>query len=159
MSDIIKEKFIKEQLIQVSIKKKKKILFQMENCICKINLENDQIGIGYFCKIPSNNNTLLPVLITNNNVFKDKYNKIKLTINNFVKEIKIDKSRKKYINPQNNMLIIEIKPNKDKIFNYLELDENDIYKNKENLELEYKNKAIYYSLSKRKSYCIIWYKK
>ena len=46
------------------------------------------------------------------------------------KEIKMDKSRKIYID--NNIIIIEIKPNKDKIYNYLELDENEIYKeNKE----------------------------
>ena len=58
-------------------------------------------------------------------------NKIELTIKNKFKEISIDKSRKKYINPNNNISIIEIKSNKDKIYDYLELDEDDIYKNKE----------------------------
>ena len=103
------------------------ILFQMENCICKIYLKNDKIGIGFLCKIPFHND-LLPVLITNNKFENDKI--IKLNINNEEKEIKIDKSRKIY--KDNNIIIIEIKPNKDKIYNYLELDENEIYKeNKE----------------------------
>ena len=95
MSDINQEQLFKEQLIPVSMKKTKQILFQMENCICKINFKNDYIGIGYFCKIPFNN-IILPVLFINNHVLKDKY-KIKLNINNNVKEIKIDNSRKKYI--------------------------------------------------------------
>ena len=51
------------------------------------------------------------------------------------KEIKMDKSRKIYFN--SNIIIIEIKPNKDKIYNYLELDENEIYS--ENIEY----KSIY----------------
>ena len=67
MSDIKQEKLIKEQPIPVSIENTKKILFQMENCICKIYLKNGEIGTGFFCKIPFNNN-LLPVLITNNHV-------------------------------------------------------------------------------------------
>ena len=51
------------------------------------------------------------------------------------KEIKMDKSRKIYID--NNIIIIEIKPNKDKIYNYIGLNENEI--NKENKEY----KSIY----------------
>ena len=43
----------------------------MENCICKIYIKNDKIGIGFLCKIPFHNN-LLPVLITNNNFENDK---------------------------------------------------------------------------------------
>ena len=127
MSEIKKEKLIKEQQITISKEGIKMILFQMENCICKIYLIKDKIGIGFLCKIPFHNN-LLPVLITNNKFENDKI--IKLNINNEEKEIKIDKSRKIY--KDNNIIIIEIKPNKDKIYNYLELDENEIYKeNKE----------------------------
>ena len=49
---------------------------------------------------------------------------------------------KKYISSDNNIdiALIEIKPNEDKIYNYLELD--NISENKENLKLEYKNKSI-----------------
>ena len=143
MSDIKQEKLVKEKPIQVSIKGTKKIIFQMENCICKINLENGKKGIGYLCKIDfhNNNKNLLPVLITNNNILNENDKILSLTINNELKKIIIDKSRKKYINIGKNIIIIEIKPNKDKIYDYLEFDEIYIYKNKE--KLEYNNKLIY----------------
>ena len=132
MSDIKQEKSMKEKYSHISIEGAKKILFQMENCSCKINNKNGKIGIGYLCKIPfsKNNNNLLPVLIANNNILNENDKIISLTINNEVKEIKIDKSRKKYINIDYNIIIIEIKPNKDKIYNYLEFDEIYMYKNK-----------------------------
>jgi len=120
MSDIKQEKLIKEQFISVSIKGIKKILLQMENCICNIN----KVGTGFFCKIPFNNN-LLPVLITNNHIVNENdinNNKIiELIINKETKKLKIDKSRKRYTNPDKNIniTIIEIKPNKDKIYNSL----------------------------------------
>ena len=58
-----------------------------------------------------------------------------------MKKIEIDNSRKKYINSDKNIdiSIIEIKPNKDGIYNYLEI--YDINKKKE--DLENKNKSIY----------------
>ena len=154
MSDIMPEKFNKVQPIPVSLKDTKKILFQMENCVCKIYLkkgendENSGIGTGFFCKIPFNN-ILLPVLITNSHVLNKNYiynNKIiKLMINNKVKEIEIDNSRKKYINSDKNIdiTIIEIKPNIDGINNFLEIEKDDIKKDKETIELEYNNKSIY----------------
>ena len=146
MSDIKQEKLIKEQPIPVPIEGTKKILFQMENCVCKIYLEKGGIGTGFFCKIPFNNN-LLPVLITNNHILNendiDNNKIINIMINNEVKKIEIDNLRKKYTNSDKkiDITIIEIKPNKDKIYNYLEID--DINKKKENIELEYKNKSIY----------------
>ena len=148
MSDIIQEKLIKEQPIPVSIKGTKKILFQMENCICKIFLKNGGIGTGFFCRIPFNNN-LLPVLITNSHYLNendiDNNKIIKIIINNKVKNIEIDNSRKKYTNSDKDIdiTILEIKPNKDGINNYLEIDEEDIYKDKETIELEYQKKSIY----------------
>ena len=148
MSDIIQEKLIKDQPIPVSLAGMKKILFQMENCICKIYLKNGKIGTGFFCKIPFNNN-LLTVLFTNNHILNEndiKVNSIiKLSINNEVKKIEIDNLRKKYTNPDENIdvTIIEIRPNEDGIYNYLEIDENEIYKNKENIELEYRMESIF----------------
>jgi len=137
MFEIKKEKLIKEQQIPISKEGLKKILFQMENSICKIYLKNDKIGIGFLCKIPFHNN-LLPVLITNNNIFNENDKIIKLIINNEEKEIKIDKSRKIY--KDNNIIIIEIRPNKDKIYDYLELDEYEIYSE----NIEYKSIYIIY---------------
>ena len=148
MSDIIQEKLIEKQPIPVSIEGTKKILFQMEKCICKIYLEEGKKGTGFFCKIPFKNN-LLPVLITNNHILNEneiKNNKIiKISINNKVNEIEIDSSRKIYTNSDENIdiTIIEIKESKDGIYNYLEIDENDIYKDKKIIELEYKMKSIY----------------
>ena len=115
MSEIKKEKLIKENQNSISIEGIKNILFQMENCICKIYLKNDKIGIGFLCKIPFHNK-LLHILITNNNIFYENDKNIKLMINNEEKVIKIDKSRKIYFD--NNIIFIEIKPNKDKIYNY-----------------------------------------
>ena len=130
---------IKEEPISLSINGMKRILFQMEKCVCKIYLKSGHTEIGYFYKIPFKNNKLLPVLITNKHVLNDiDDNKIiKLTANNEEKRIKIDNSRKKYINPDINIVIIEIKPNKDKIYDYLELDE--ILNKKEEKE----SKSIY----------------
>ena len=70
----------------------------MENYICKVYLKNDEIGIGFLCKFPFNNN-ILPVLIINSHILNSIYNNkyIKLKFNNEVKEIKIDNSKKKYI--------------------------------------------------------------
>ena len=133
---------IKEQSISVLEEGIRKILYQMNNCICKIYSNNGNIVTGYFCKILFNNN-IFPVLIINNIMFEDIDNKkiIKLTINNEEKKIKIDITRKKYINPDLNISFIEIKPNKDKIYNYLELNTKNLYKSIVNLD--YKNKFVY----------------
>jgi len=109
MSNSKKEKKINEKLIHISIEGRKKILFQMKSCICSIYLKNDKKGIGFFCKIPNKDNNLLPVLIINNFVDIDNNKIIKLIINNEEKKIKIDNSRKKYINPEINITIIKTK--------------------------------------------------
>ena len=45
-------------------------LKEMGKCICKIN--GKRIGTGFFCKLKYNN-SLIPVLITNNHVIDDEY--------------------------------------------------------------------------------------
>jgi len=120
MTGINHEFFKKDQHIPLTLEDTKNILFQMENCICEIYPKEGKIGTGFFCKIPINN-ILLPVLITNNHVLNkndiDNNKIIKLTIDNKVKSIEIDNSRKKYTNSDENidLTIIEIKPNKDDI--------------------------------------------
>ena len=149
MSYFKQEKRIENQPIAVSIENMKKIISQMENCICIIYTENRNKGTGFICKTPLLKN---PVLITNNHVLNKNEIKngkiIKLIINNKKPNtIEIDNSRVKFTNPDKSIdiTIIEIKPKKDGIGinNYLELDENDINKNEENIELEYPNKSIY----------------
>ena len=129
MSDINikKEVLIQDQPIPVPIEGIKKILFQLENCICQIYNKNGGKGTGFFTKILFKNK-LLPVLITNNHVLKEENIKnneiIELTIYNNIEKknedisIKIDNSRKRYINPEIGITIIEIKPEEDKINNF-----------------------------------------
>ena len=147
---IIKEALIENQPNPVDIEGTKKILSQMENCICKI-YQDGKKGTGFFCKIPfPDKNNLLNVLITNNHILNQKDIEdnqiIKLTMynkeenKNIEKNIKIDESRKRYtyINDGEgiDITIIEIKPKKDNINNYLEIDD-DL------LDLECNKKSIY----------------
>ena len=48
MSDILKESLIQDQPIPVSLDNTKKIVYQMENCICKIYNNNGLTGTGFF---------------------------------------------------------------------------------------------------------------
>ena len=146
MSNIIPEQTIEKQPNAVTIEGTRIILSQMENCICKLYPKTREKGTGFFCKIPFLNK-LLPVLITNNHVLNEEDIKsdkiIRLTINDKLKKIEINNSRKKYTNSKIDLTIIEINPNKDEIYNYLEIEENDIYSNEEILELDYPSKSIY----------------
>ena len=151
MSDIIKESLNKDQPIPVSLEGTRIILYQMENCICKIHKDNGAIGTGFFCKIPFNN-YLLKVLITNNHILDEneiENNKIiNISILNKekeeeIKKIKIDNTRKKYTNKELDVTIIEIKENKDEIYNFMEIDKEDIKKNKDLIKINYKRKSVY----------------
>ena len=73
MSDINikKEVLIQDQPIPVPIEGIKKILFQLENCICQIYNKKGGKGTGFFTQILFQNK-LLPVLITNNHVLEEK---------------------------------------------------------------------------------------
>ena len=118
----------------ISLEATEEIIEQMKKKVCKISLKDSTKGTGFFCKIPyPNDDNLLPVLITNNNIInesiiKKENEKISLSINNDreYREIILD-NRIKYTNKKYDITIIEIKEN-DKIYNYLEL-ERDI-KNK-----------------------------
>ena len=149
-SNIIKEGLIENQPSPVDLEGTRKIFFQMEKSICKI-YQNGKKGTGFFCQIPfPDKNNLFYALITNNHILNQKDiedNKIiKITMysseekKNIEKEIIIDESRKRYtyINDQEGIdfTIIEIKPIKDKIRNFLQIDE-------EILELECNRKSIY----------------
>ena len=111
------------------------ISYQQKNHICKIYMYLEKmlngISNGFFCLIPfPDKDHLMHVLITtyrtiNENSFKGN-NKIKLSLNNDKsnKTIVIDNNRKIYMNKDYDTTIIEIIPEKDKINNFLELDEN-----------------------------------
>ena len=155
MADNIEETLIEEQPTPVDLVGTKVILSQMENCICKIVKDNGQKGTGFFCTIPfPDEKNLLKVLITNNHVLNEDdiendkiikfiiYNKEKKEEEEKEKEKKIiiDNFRKKFtiLNKKVgiDITIIEIKPNIDKINNFLEIDD-------EILELKCKRKSIY----------------
>jgi hypothetical protein len=128
----------------------KKILFQMNNCICKIK-ENkkDIVGTGFFLKIPFPDEFhFLPVLITCNHVLDINSialgSVIEFTLQDdkIKKSIVINNSRKKYTSTEKDVTLIEIDPQEDKINSnaFLAVDEN-IYK--DDLVETYKDKSVY----------------
>ena len=81
----IEERAISKYPQEISYDCNKKILEQMEKCICKI-CTNENQGTGFFCKIPvPNENEMFPVFITNNHIIDEEFlnkknGKIKLDI-------------------------------------------------------------------------------
>ena len=114
----------------------------LENCICKINIEIKEenklrTGTGFFCNIPTKK---MKVLFTNNHILDEEYIKkqnkiIYYNYKNEKKVINLDLQRFKYTNEELDFTIIEI-INKDKILDFLEIDDEANYN-------EYKNKKIF----------------
>ena len=142
MDETINEKYLENYPKPVSLKSTEKIVEQMKNNVCKINLLDGTKGTGFFCKIPYNNK-ILPAFITNNHVINEdileREDKILILMNKIQIEIELN-NKIKYTNKQYDITIIEIKDNKDKINNFLELDENVI--NNESI-IPYIKKSIY----------------
>ena len=150
MEDIELEKYLENSPIPVSIEKTENILFQMRNCVCKIISSNRKKGTGFFCRIPSwGQNQDLTVLFTNNHVLDETDIENNKTIEFLIKEntekkiIKIDNLRKKFTSPELDITLIEIKPYLDDILDFLEIEEDFLYKNINILESEYKKTPIY----------------
>ena len=128
----------------ISIEGTKTILRQMQNNVCKIYNPEGRKGTGFFCNI-SHNNISIPVMITNNHVINEKYlksnNIIKVTLNDDKEEkiIILNDNRRIYTNEKYGTTIIEIKPEIDKINNFMEIDEE----NYEKSNLTYNNESIY----------------
>ena len=144
----IKEKYLNDSITPISIKGMEKITFQLKNCVCKIRKKDNVKATGFFCKIPYQNNKLLTVLFTNNHVISQNdliiNNQIEITMNddNEIRSILIDNSRIFFTDPDLDVTIIEIKPNIDKINNFLDLDEK-IFKEKNLVEALFKKKFGY----------------
>ena len=144
MDDFIQEKYIEKSPNPITIEGTENILYQMKNSICKIINNDGNKGTGFFCRIPYNNK-LLPVLVTNNHVLNENHiennKKLEITLNDGkkVKIIELDNSRIRYTNEELDFTFIEIKSNKDKIDNFLDIDENI----NTDLENYYNNKSIY----------------
>ena len=111
--DEINEVMIKEAITPISLRKTRKILEQMENCVCKMYVEGKK-GTGFFMKIPYKND-LLKVLITNNHVLNDNDidigNTITFSFDNGkpIINIKIKENMKRYTNEILDITIIELK--------------------------------------------------
>ena len=146
-----KESYANKQPDAVPIEGAKKILDQMENCVCRIIKEKGEFGTGFLCNIPFFGRSI-PCLITNNHVLNkseiENDKTIEFRINNELRKIKIDENRKKYTNEEKDVTFIEIKPEEDKITKFMELDE-DINKNEKILEKNVEiNQYIYYIIQK-----------
>ena len=144
MESIIKEKQINDYPFPISVEETKKILEQMEKCICKIYF-NGENGTGFFCKIyfPSLKKKL-KFLITAKHVFDltNKSNKkITLEIDNgrIIKNIDLNEKRIIYTKEEYDITMIELN-DKDNINNFLELEEEI---NKDYIENIFEKKSIY----------------
>lgn len=120
-----------------------KIKEQMNKNLCLIHMKNNATGSGFLCLIPFPDQlNRLPVLITNNHVLKNDDISIGKTINFSIKNIEysimIYASRKVYTSEKYDTTIIQILPEKDKLKEFLEIDEN----NNEN-DQYYAKKEVY----------------
>ena len=124
----------------INISSSKKILEQMTNCICKIEVNNERIGTGFICKFNS-----MIFLMTCYSIIDDKYFKenkeLNLSLNDGNEHIKLDLriKRELYFNKEYDTTFIELKK-ENKIKNYLELDDN-LFQDNENIY--YNSKSIY----------------
>ena len=127
----------------VNIEGTKKILAQLMNCICKIQIKG-VYSTGFFCKF-SHKKQAIKVFMTNYHVLNEKdfgeTKKLNLSLNDEKETKTIDLSieRKTYFNKDYDTTIIELK-DEDKIKDYLELDD---YLFQDNSEIIYRNKSIY----------------
>ena len=89
-----KESILTDYPNVISYECTKEIIEQMEKCICKIKVGQEQ-GTGFFCKIPfPDKNNMLPVFITNNHLINEKIlNKDDGNIEFMIKEEKEKKTR------------------------------------------------------------------
>ena len=155
MEDTSKEKMIKGMPRMLSYNCTEKILKQMKENVCKINIETDRfLGTGFICKIPfPDENHMLPVLITNNHVISERSFNEKIELffekkNHTIKiDLNLDSNRIKYTNENKyDVTIIELKEReKDEINSYLELDDLIIenIKSNSNKNDVFKDKTIY----------------
>ena len=126
-----------------------KATFQMKNCVCKIELDNEIFGTGFFCLIPfPNKYSPLPILVTCNHVLNENNlvegTKINFSLNNgrIKKSITISNSRKTFTDHEKDVTFIEIKPVEDDIKDesILLIDENAL---KDDYKEKYKDYDVY----------------
>ena len=114
----------------ISIEKANIILNQLKKCICQIFEYQNYSVNGFFCKIPYHNK-ILPVLISCYHILEEpkliKNEEIIIDYCNWKKKIKINDNRLIYANKNLDITIIEINPEIDCIYDFLEIDINIFY--------------------------------
>ena len=147
--NVINIKSIDDSLIPVSIEGTEKILNQMRKSVCKIYKEDGTKGTGFFCRLKyEQENIFFYLLISNNHILEENDlkidKKIVISINNEdeFKVIKIDKSRKVYTSTILDVSFVEIKPDIDKINDFIDIDEK-IYKSINFINDLYSKKSIW----------------
>ena len=132
----------------VSLETSEIINEQIKKNLCEITIGKKSNVIGAFCKVPfPDEKNLLPVLITNDIVFDQRYrddeNELVISLFNSSKPIHLNfENRIKYVNDEYKISIIEIKEKSDGINNFFELD--DAHKKSRN-DTIYKQTNIYAS--------------
>lgn len=108
-----KNNFEQQDDDHLSIKKMQNILFQMNKCVCKINIEPVSCT-GFFCKIPFYKK-MITVLLTNEHVLNANDvsvgNKIIFILGKNIYKLEIDKNRKICTSRELGITIVEILPN------------------------------------------------
>ena len=125
----------------------KTLLSQLEKYVCKIYETNGNKATGFLCKVPYPDQfRLLPVLMTcyhvlnKKDIINNEYIKITFDDDKIEKMINLKEPRKVFEKEELDTFIIEIKPNIDKIYDFLDIDEN-VFDN--NYNQKYRNITAY----------------
>jgi len=106
-----------------------KQLEKVKNCVFRIDNNNNIRGIGFFCHFCYKNEHFF-VMVINYDIIDEEFIRKSQDIEISLKDdeekinISLDDNRRIYSSSQYKTTIIEIKPKKDKIRHFLEIDEN-----------------------------------
>jgi len=117
--------FIKQGIRPISIDSTKYIVYQIEECVCQIGLNNREspMGTAFFCEIPIDNKNVPVMISCDFNFYNlDESDYINLNFNGETKQLNLNEDREIYLDKNYQLLIIEILPDIDNINNFLEVD-------------------------------------
>lgn len=135
------------ELSKIMINAETTMIQQVNECICEITNNKDKTGNGFLCQIPFPDQfNLLPVLISSSHfLIPEQIRNTTLILDfgfpNPKKHVFINNFRKLYSSQKYDITIIEIIPEIDGLYNYLDLDDESLFE--DNLEDIYKDKEIY----------------